>query len=116
MTDMYLRTFRIPEEDEVKAMVYDLVVTIADTVTSAAKLIAVDGKVYDDWVWSMVEDECERVTQHRDNKAYVVIRYGLHGALVGDVDPEDSPIHWFEDEVYNVVQADLADYDIDITY
>ena len=114
--NMTLRTFRIPEDDEVKAMVYDLVDTISDTVMKAAKLIAVDGKVNDCWVWSMAMDECERVTQHRDNKAYVVINYGLHGALVGDVDPEDSPLYLFEDDVYNTVQAKLADHDIDVIY
>lgn len=115
MEDMYLRTFMMPEEDEVKAMVDDLVGTIANTVTKAAMLVAVNSKVDGNWLWRMVMDECERVTGHRDNKAYVVIHYGIDGALVGDVDFEDAPIRRFEDDVFDAVETELTNREVEIT-
>lgn len=114
MTDMYLRTFRMPSIDEAEAMVDDLIDTITDTVAKAAALIAVDGLVDGMEVYFMTSDECNRVTCHRDNKAYVVLHYGLSDALVGDVSYDESPASRFIDAAFEAVKNKLEDKGIEI--
>ncbi len=116
MEDMYLRTFRMPSIDEIEAMVNDLIDAITNTVARAATLISVDGSVDGMEVYFMTSDECNRVTCHRDNKAYVVLHYGLSDAFVGDVSYDESPASRFIDAAFDAVKDKLEDRGINVTY
>ena len=55
-------------------------------------------------VYELIEKKCRWMTDDTATALVVIHHYGLHGALYGDVDYEDSPQHKFEDDVYRRVE------------
>ena len=104
MIDIHFNEFETNREID------KLIKNVADRVIDCVYEKADDGAINSHDVWEMVERESEETIGNNIAHAlHVVAAYGLWGALNGDVDYEDSPIHQFEDDVYRNVELRLDD-------
>ena len=104
MIDIHFNEFETGREID------KLIENVANRVIDCIYENADDGGIDSDDVWRMVERESEETIGNNIAHAlHVVAAYGLWGALNGDVDYEDSPIHQFEDDVYRNVELRLDD-------